>query len=247
MDKSAVNKRTDSILFAWLLLTGLFGVLIGVPWSMAVLSDSSGVWRSAVLEFLFLLIPACAVGTWLCRKTGLCSGLREWVSGLPGGWSHVRRGLVPALMVGTILGGIAFFAQNSVQETAFIPELREPNTLEWFLRCLSAALTEEIFFRFGLMTLFIWIFRSVIRKPAFRTPSLWIGNLLAALVFAGAHLPQLTMENWILMIPVLMFSTGAGMVMGWLYMRYGLVSAIAAHFIADLIVYVIPRLVAVIV
>jgi membrane protease YdiL (CAAX protease family) len=49
------------------------------------------------------------------------------------------------------------------------------------------------------------------------------------------------------MIPFVMFSSSAGMVMGWLYMRYGLVSAIVAHFIGDLIVYVIPRLAAAIV
>jgi membrane protease YdiL (CAAX protease family) len=41
-----------------------------------------------------------------------------------------------------------------------------------------------------------------------------------------------------------MVSGGAAMIMGWLYMRYSLISAIVAHFIVDLVVYVIPRLLA---
>ena len=126
-----------------------------------------------------------------------------------------------------------------------MPGLNNPNTFEWLLRCLSAALTEEIFFRFGLMTFFVWALRAIIKKPAIDRPSLWVGNLLAALAFAGAHLPQLTFHGWSLLVPFVMFSGGAGVVMGWLYVRYGLVSAIAAHFIGDLMVYVVPRLTAV--
>jgi len=142
---------------------------------------------------------------------------------------------------------IGFFAQNSIPKSALMPGLNNPSTFEWFLRCLSAALTEEIFFRLGLMTFFVWVLRSIIRKPANDVPSLWVGNLLSALVFASAHLPQLTFHGWSLLIPFVMFSSSAGMVMGWLYMRYGLVSAIVAHFIGDLMVYVVPRLAAVIV
>ena len=235
------------MLFVWLFLAGLFGSLIGVPWNIAILRDSAAVWLPAAVEVLFLLTPASAVGVWLGKKVGLGSRLREFVSGVPEGWEHVRLGLLPAMLVGLTLGGVGFFAQNSIPKSALMPGLDNPNTLEWFLRCLSAALTEEIFFRLGLMTLFIWALRSIVKKPAIDVPSLWVGNLLSALVFAGAHLPQLTFHGWSLLIPVVMFSSSAGMVMGWLYMRYGLVSAIVAHFIGDLMVYVVPRLMAVIV
>jgi membrane protease YdiL (CAAX protease family) len=50
--------------------------------------------------------------------------------------------------------------------------------------------------------------------------------------------------GWSLLIPIVMFNSIAGMIMGWLYMRYGLVSAIVAHSIVDLVAHVIPRLVA---
>jgi len=125
-----------------------------------------------------------------------------------------------------------------------IPALNNPNTLERLLRCLSAALTEEIAFRFGLMSLFAWIIRAIVKRPAIHTPSLWIGNLLSALVFAAAHFPQLELQRYglSLLISFVMTSSGVGMIMGWLYMRYGLVSAVAAHLVTDLMIYVMPRL-----
>ncbi|UCG12686.1 MAG: CPBP family intramembrane metalloprotease [Deltaproteobacteria bacterium] len=247
MDDPVTGQRTDRVLFVWILLAGLVGSLLGLPWTFAILRDSSTVWLSAAVEVLFFLTPASAVGVWLGKKVGLGSRLRDFVSGMPGGWERVRSGLLPAMLVGVTFGGIGYFAQNSIPEGALMPDLSIPNTFEWFLRCISAALTEEIFFRFGLMTFFVWVIRSIVKKPAIDVPSLWIGNLLSALVFAGAHLPQLTSHGLSLLIPFVMFSTGAGMVMGWLYMRYGLVAAIVAHFIGDLMVYVIPRLMAVIV
>jgi hypothetical protein len=158
----------------WLLLSGLFGSLIGVPWTIAILRDSATVWLSAVVEVLFFLTPASAVGVWLGKKVDLGSRLRELVSGMPGGWEHVRLSLLPAMLVGLTLGGIGFFAQNSIPKSDLMPGLNNPNTFEWFLRCLSAALTEEIFFRLGLMTFFVWVLRSIVMKPAIDVPSLCV-------------------------------------------------------------------------
>lgn len=247
MDNSLTNQRVDRVLFIWLFMAGLLGVLAGIPWSISVLNDTSAVLWSSLVELLLFITPASGVGVWLGRKVSLGYELRELVSGMPGGWRHVRLGLVPAIIVGVILGAIGYFAQSSMPDSALIPELSGPNTFEWSLRCLSAALTEEIFFRFGLMIFFVWMIKLIIRKPAFRTSSLWFGNLLSAIAFAAGHLTQLTPDGWSFMIPLFIFSTSVGMIMGWLFMRYGLVSAIIAHFIADLIVYVVPRLVAIIV
>ena len=74
---------------------------------------------------------------------------------------------------------------------------------------------------------------------------MWIGNFLAALVFAGAHLPPILsvdVPNCGLVVVVVVFNGLAGVVMGWLYVRYCLLAAIFAHFIADVVQHVIPRL-----
>jgi hypothetical protein len=249
------SQRTDRVLFLGLFLAGLLGSLLGVPWTLAVLGhpaaggalDPRAVWLSAVAEALFLLAPASAAGVWLGQKIGLGPRvLRALASRLPGGREQLRRALLPTLLIGLALGVLGTFAQNAIPKSALMPGLDLPNTFETFLRTLSAALTEEIFFRLGLMTVFVWAILSVAKNPVLRLPALWTGNLLAALLFAAAHLPQVPFQNhgWNLFLPFLLVSSGTGLVMGWLYLRYGLLSAMVAHLLVDLVVYVLPRLLA---
>ena len=168
----------------------------------------------------------------------------ELLARVPESWSHLRRTLLPAVFVGLLVGVLGFFAQNSIPKSALMTGLDHPNTVEFFLRALSAGITEEILFRLGLMTFFVWVIRSIVKVPALYAASLWAGNLLAALLFAAAHFSQLTFQihGWSLLIPFVMVSSSAGLIMGWLYMRYGLISAVVAHFLVDLVVHVIPRL-----
>ena len=241
-----LNQRTDSVLFGWLLLASLFGVLAGLPWTLAVLRDYPGTawWWEGAFDLVFLT-AASAAGTWLGKRVDLGSGLRDLVSGKPGRWRRARSELVPGALVGLALGILQLISQGAVPKDVLIPALDNPNALEWTLRCLSAALTEEIGFRFGAMSLFAWVTWSVARRAAIHRSSQWIGNLLSALVFAVAHLPQLELQRYglSLLIPFVVSSTGVGMIMGWLFMRYGLVSAIAAHLVVDLMANVTPRLI----
>lgn len=240
-----MNQRTDRVLFGWLLLVSFFGVLAGVPWTLAVLRGYPGTawWWEGAYSLSFC-ITASAAGTWLGKRVDLGSGLRELVLGTPGCWKRLRFALVPGALVGLALGLLQLISRGAVPKDALIPELNNPNALEWALRCLSAALTEEIAFRFGLMSVFVWIIRSVVARAAFHRPSLWIGNLLSALVFTAAHFPQLELQRYglSLLIPFVVSSTSVGMIMGWLFMRYGLVSAIAAHLVVDLVGNLLPRL-----
>ncbi|MFH0761358.1 MAG: CPBP family intramembrane glutamic endopeptidase [Bacteroidota bacterium] len=250
MNDAVVSARTDKVLFIWVLFVGWFGVLMGLPWTIAVLRDNpeTGWWWEGAIDFLFFIPASAAVGVWLGKKAGLGSGLRELVSGTPGYWKQVSLALVPGTLVGLALGTVGLISQNVMPKDVLIPELNNPNTFERLLRCLSAALTEEIAFRFGLMSIFVWIIRSVVKSPAVHTPSLWIGNLLSALVFAAAHFPQLELQQYglSLLFTFVVSSTSTGMILGWLFMRYGLVSAIMAHLITDLVIYVIPGLAALI-
>ncbi len=116
--------------------------------------------------------------------------------------------------------------------------------MEMFLRALSAALTEEILFRLGLMTLFVWILRSFVSKSKSAEPFLSIGNILAALLFAAAHLPgHVTSDTATdLVIGILLFNGFGGIALGWLYARYGLLSAVFTHFLGAVVGYVIPMI-----
>lgn len=71
-----------------------------------------------------------------------------------------------------------------------------------------------------------------------------MGSLLSALVLTAAPFPQLELQRYDVsfLIPFVVSSSGVGMIMGWLFMRYGLVSAIAAQVVGDLAANVLPRL-----
>jgi hypothetical protein len=244
-----MDKSTDSVLFVWLFFTGLLGSLIGVPYTIAVLMDPAAggpidprlAWLSAIGEALLFLAPASAIGIWLGKLVGMGPKLwRSLVSRAPVSWRTLRGHLLPGMLVGIVLG-VLNSLQNILPKGALGAGLENPTTFEYLLRCLSAAITEEILFRLGLITLFVWIIRTVVKNPAIHSPSLWIGSLLSALLFAGAHLPHMLAfgsAGSSLLILVLVFNTVGGLIMGWLYLRNGLISAMIAHFIADALVVV---------
>jgi hypothetical protein len=214
-----------------------------VPLSIAVLNDPAAggpinpqtVWLRALMEAVFLLAPASVLGLWLGKKVDLAK-----IS------DRVHSYIIPSITVGLALALPGLAGRFMFSEGDFGPGMGNPTPLDWLLRSLSAALTEEIAFRLGLMTLFVWMIRLIVRKPAFDKPSLWIGNLLAALVFAGAHLPPILsvdVPNWNLVVLVVVFNSLAGVVMGWLYVRYCLLAAVFAHFVVDFVQHVIPRLI----
>ncbi len=248
------HRKTFLTLFLWLFFAGLFGCIIGVPLTIAVLEDQAGggsvnhltIWLKALAEALFLLAPASAVGIWLGHKVGLGAPvLTGLVNKAPGTSKQIRSFLAPSLVVGLLVAIPGLIAWFTMPRNAFGPGLANPTPFEWLLRSLSAGLTEEIFFRLGLMTLFVWIARLAVKKPDFERPSLWIGNLIAALFFAAAHLPNILSSgspDWNMVMLVLLFNTLGGLVVGWLYMRYGLLSAVLTHFFADFIQHVMPRL-----
>ena len=193
------SHRNDKVLFVWLLLAGLLGSLVGVPYTIAVLMDPAAggpvdprlVWLSALVEALFLLAPASAVGVWLGKQVGLGPrSFSELISKAPGGWGRIRSHFKTSMIVGFTMGVLGL-SQYLIPRGALGPGLQNPTAFEYSLRSLSAALTEEILFRLGLMTFFVWAIRSIVKRPAFHVPSLWIGNALAALLFASAHLPHM--------------------------------------------------------
>ncbi len=66
----------------------------------------------------------------------------------------------------------------------------------------------------------------------------WAGNLLAALLFGAAHLPQAAQFYGFsgpIAVHTLLLNAIPGVVFGWLYWRRGLVAAMVAHGVADVV------------
>ncbi len=241
---SRKNPVSDRVLFLWLFAVGWVGVLAGMPFTFALMEDPAfvgsldrkSIWLRAIFEAMVQLAPASAVGIWLGKRVHLGPRLPEALAAkktLDRVWSI----LVFPAFIGLALGIPIMFGEIAAADRIYRFELHILTPMEWLLRSLSAAITEEIGFRLGLMTLFVWVLRSIVRKPEFDQTSLWIGNLLSALVFGAGHLPGTAG----MLMTVLVLNTVAGLLMGWLYLSRGLLAAMVAHFVADAI-RVIPLL-----
>ena len=75
---------------------------------------------------------------------------------------------------------------------------------------------------------------------------IWIGNLLACLIFGAAHLPQGVRFTGGLspqLITAALVGNGVpGLLFGWLYWRKGLIAAMVCHAMTDIIIKVLPPL-----
>ena len=91
-----------------------------------------------------------------------------------------------------------------------------------FLASVSAGVTEEILFRLGLMTSLAWLLTVLTRRSAAGPVIVLVANVLAALAFAAAHLPQAKAFYGLstLMVLVVMIGNGVpGVIFGWLFRR----------------------------
>ncbi len=154
----------------------------------------------------------------------------------------VRKTLLLATGIG-VAEGIAFLICLGLV-SPYLPQgnVKEPAPWMGLLASMSAGVTEEILFRLGLMTSLAWLLTVLTRRPAAGPLIALVANVLAALAFAAVHLPQAREFYGLstLMVLVVMIGNGApGVIFGWLFRRFGLITAMVAHFSADVVLHVI--------
>lgn len=242
--------------------SGLFWILVGaslvtslgsVPYLVSLLEqvprdggralETRGAlpYLATAIQNLILTIPTAWVGLRLAPRVGLS------VSRSPVGRA-VRAGVWTGLAVGA---GLLVLAPVLPEIVPKFP-LRPAEWWKGLLASASAGVNEEIWFRLGVMTVLMAAGMAVVRRrERGAVPEgpgagvFWAANATAALLFGALHLPQAAMIAG-LSPPVVAFvliGNGiAGMAFGWLYWRYGLVSAMVAHFSTDIVLHVIAPL-----
>jgi membrane protease YdiL (CAAX protease family) len=155
-----------------------------------------------------------------------------------------------ALLFGTLLGA-ALLAALSVL-TRFEPALRarfagrlaEPIWRPWAL-AFESSILEEITFRLFAMSLLVWFAVRLFKKTR---ASFIVGLIGSALLFGIAHLPawlSLVHFTFALLTVVLLLNGVGGLLLGWVYWRWGLPYAIFCHFAGDVVLQVFgPHLLA---
>jgi Type II CAAX prenyl endopeptidase Rce1-like len=183
-----------------------------------------------VINPLVLLLIATATGAALAHRVGLTSVLAGTASR-----SDVLRLLAQAALAGWILGCALGLLDHFL--APWLPDAWQQPTKNrsvdgtgLMVGMLYGGLTEEIMLRWGLMSLLAWLLVRWLAVPT--KIALPLAIAISALVFGAAHLPVITMQiepTTGLMARTLLLNGLAGLVYGWLFWRYHLEAAMAAH------------------
>ena len=104
-----------------------------------------------------------------------------------------------------------------------------------FVMSFNAAVLEEIAFRLFVVSLVTWVFARFVQ----RNTAVWIGILAGVITFGAAHLPR-WIEFGAAAMTAVMFVNGAiAIVLGLVYVKWGIEAAMIAHFGGDIVVHVI--------
>ena len=123
----------------------------------------------------------------------------------------------------------------------------QPAAWKGFLASFYGGIAEEILLRLFMMSLLVWLGRFISKTPEGRPTSttIWVANILAAVLFGLGHLPATS-----LLVPItpliitraIVLNGLIGIVCGWLYWKRGLESAMISHFSADIVLHVLLAL-----
>lgn len=224
-------------------LFSLFGKLLDLdnltmplPVFAAVQVMHSSIVFGMVVVLGLLLAPKAGVETPL---------LSEWLYfGRRPAASSLWRPAVWGLVVGAITVLLLFFV--------FLPRMpgwpSEAALPMWkrFLACIYGGVNEELLMRLFLFSLVLWLLHKVARKePRTSTNVFWVGNIIVAVLFAGAYLPaagKLIELTPIAIFAIIFLKGAAGLVFGYLCWKRGFEAAMIAHFSADFVLHIIAPL-----
>lgn len=201
------------------------------------------------LVFLSVLtIPALFIGLKLGSKVGLGLINKKSMGEGCADNGRIDNGLgfavLAAIPLGLVMLALRWLLADSLP--AELPEYGFRGPVGGLLVSVGAAVGEEIWFRFGLMTLLLFIV-SKIRSSALDTHTIpVIIILVVGFGFGLAHIPSVIAYGAHTSFTVWATIGGnvaVAVLYGWCYWRYGLLSAITAHFSVDVVLHVLPALV----
>jgi membrane protease YdiL (CAAX protease family) len=149
----------------------------------------------------------------------------------------LRPQLLPGLLGGLTVAIIPWHFTSH----GLIFEIHSPRSL--LAAVLYGGITEEIFMRWGLMTLLVWSGWRFLQKSSGQPSSgvVWAAIVVSAAIFGAGHLPTtrilLGHLTGIAIASVIAGGAVFGVVVGYLYWRYGLEAAMVCHAVSHLLAY----------
>ena len=231
-------------LFLGLLITTILAQLANVYYQ-TILDESDFVsMLLPSLTFLTILtIPAIVIGLQLGKSVNVslykpAGGETTW---------HKNPNLYPILsgiLLGIILLVVRYFSSPYLPDE--VPEYGFRGVLGGLLVSIGAAVGEEVWFRYGLMTLILWSIKRLFKISVLSDRLVWFVILVVGIAFGAAHLPQLISygggTNFALW-GTMLGNVAVSMLYGWCFWKHGLISAIIAHFTVDIVLHVLPAMI----
>ncbi len=196
----------------------------------------------AVAQPLVLLALACLVGTALISRVRLHSHVLYRVVGttqppvlfaeeLP---ASVGVGVVLALAVLVLDGAFAAFVPGlSSLVAAGVNDVTVYSmVVDVPTKFLYGGITEELLFRYGFMTLVVWLLWKLTGEDRPSAGVMWAAIAVSAVAFGAGHLPVLATATQLtpaLVLQVVLLNALVGVGLGWLYWQNSVESAMAGH------------------
>ena len=167
-----------------------------------------------------------AAGIFLGKKTGLWKDERK-----------LEKKPLTCTVIVAILGGMLLILPDLLIFGNYSEVVRDSYAVKPTVSYMLAAVIyggviEEVMLRLFMMSLLAFLLQKLFRRESGTTGVLIAANVIAAMLFAAAHLPATAMLMEL--TPVILFrcvllNGGFGLVFGWLYRKYGLRYAMLAH------------------
>lgn len=244
MSKMATTKVNSRFYACLLFLSVIVSQLLNIIYEKLKLGEDISVVIFPSLLFLSLLtIPSLLIGFKLGKSIGLSLYQPHLSYTRSQGYNSALFAVVFSIFLGIIFLAIRYFSLPYLPEQ--MPQYGFRGVTGGLLVSLGAAIGEEIWFRFGLMTLLLWLFKYLFKLRELTVTAIWSAMLIVAIIFGAAHIPQLIAYNAVSNFAIwgtMVGNISVSVFYGWCYWRYGLMTAIIAHFCFDIVLHVLPAL-----
>ena len=220
-------------LIAGLGLAPMFGAMeTGISWGVAAIV--------VVVAGGVVLALSIFIGLRFGPRLGLGAPILE--ARLAGGrCEDAANRLLTGVGLGVLMGavgiGVALLTADSIVTEG--TDTQPFPTWAGLAMSVAAGIDEEIIFRLGLMTLIVWLMARMLpgEDGRARAAGMWIAVVISAVIFAASHPPPPGLDVFGAALPLATVRLVTAVILGWLYWRRGLESAMCAHFAYDIIVF----------
>ena len=244
------NRKFFKTFFIFLLL-GLIGIISYIPSLIPFLKKQLETIPNtpdlplavlvplSLINPFILLIFAVLIGMLTAPKVHLKSYIYDWmndqktVQNTTSFKSNIGLGVISGVILALFFVGLDILLQPYLPDgLKLTPEARNLSTT--FGGIFYGGITEELMLRWGMMSLFVWIFWKLFQRSQPRPSSAvyWVCIIISALLFAVGHygataiVAPVTTLLWIRMI---LLNGISAVVFGWLFWKKGLEISFISH------------------